>query len=161
VSLSLAGTNLTYQDIAAVHITNQRETTVVWNKLTGTPAAPTSVPAFSGFFAPCWRPDARGALLGLTRYVTKNHSARAALEATAYQTHQIMDAMNADAGVDLAELRVDGGMVANELLMQPQADQLGVEDIRPRITETTALGAAFATGIAISYWESEREVIAT
>ncbi|MBH0054815.1 glycerol kinase GlpK [Salinibacterium sp. SWN139] len=119
------------------------------------------VPAFSGLFAPYWRPDARGALLGLTRYVTKNHIARAALEATAYQTREVMDAMNADAGVDLAELRVDGGMVANELLMQFQADQLGVDVIRPRITETTALGAAFAAGIAIGFWESEHDVLST
>lgn len=117
------------------------------------------VPAFSGLFAPYWRPDARGALLGLTRYVTKNHIARAALEATAYQTREVMDAMNADAGVDLAELRVDGGMVANELLMQFQADQLGVDVIRPKVTETTALGAAFAAGIAVGFWDGEQDVI--
>uniref|UniRef100_UPI00286D2458 FGGY family carbohydrate kinase n=1 Tax=Salinibacterium sp. TaxID=1915057 RepID=UPI00286D2458 len=117
------------------------------------------VPAFSGLFAPYWRPDARGALLGLTRYVTKSHIARAALEATAFQTREVMDAMNADAGVDLAELRVDGGMVANELLMQFQADQLGVDVIRPRVTETTALGAAFAAGIAVGFWEGEQDVI--
>jgi len=117
------------------------------------------VPAFSGLFAPYWRPDARGALLGLTRYVTKNHIARAALEATAFQTREVMDAMNADAGVDLAELRVDGGMVANELLMQFQADQLGVEVIRPKVTETTALGAAFAAGIAVGFWAGEQDVI--
>jgi glycerol kinase len=116
------------------------------------------VPAFSGLFAPYWRPDARGALLGLTRYVTKNHIARAALEATAFQTREVMDAMNADAGVDLAELRVDGGMVANELLMQFQADQLGVDVIRPKVTETTALGAAFAAGIAVGFWEGEQDV---
>jgi len=117
------------------------------------------VPAFSGLFAPHWRPDARGALLGLTRYVTKNHIARAALEATAFQTREVMDAMNADAGVDLAELRVDGGMVANELLMQFQADQLGVDVIRPKVTETTALGAAFAAGIAVGFWSGEQDVI--
>ena len=117
------------------------------------------VPAFSGLFAPYWRPDARGALLGLTRYVTKSHIARAALEATAFQTREVMDAMNADAGVDLAELRVDGGMVANELLMQFQADQLGVDVIRPRVTETTALGAAFAAGIAVGFWEGQQDVI--
>ena len=117
------------------------------------------VPAFSGLFAPYWRPDARGALLGLTRYVTKSHIARAALEATAFQTREVMDAMNADSGVDLAELRVDGGMVANELLMQFQADQLGVEVIRPRVTETTALGAAFAAGIAVGFWDGQQDVI--
>jgi glycerol kinase len=117
------------------------------------------VPAFSGLFAPYWRPDARGALLGLTRYVTKNHIARAALEATAYQTREVMDAMNADAGVRLAELRVDGGMVANELLMQFQADQLGVDVIRPRVIETTALGAAYAAGIAVGFWAGQQDVI--
>ena len=117
------------------------------------------VPAFSGLFAPYWRPDARGALLGLTRFVTKNHIARAALEATAFQTREVMEAMNADAGVALAELRVDGGMVANELLMQFQADQLGVDVIRPKVTETTALGAAFAAGIAVGYWNGEQDVI--
>ncbi len=118
------------------------------------------VPAFSGLFAPYWRPDARGALVGLTRYVTKNHIARAALEATAFQTREVMDAMNADAGVELAELRVDGGMVANELLMQFQADQLGVDVIRPRVTETTALGAAYAAGIAVGFWNGEGDVTA-
>ncbi|MGV8969275.1 MAG: glycerol kinase GlpK [Microbacteriaceae bacterium] len=117
------------------------------------------VPAFSGLFAPYWRPDARGGLLGLTRYVTKNHIARAALEATAYQTREVMDAMNADAGVELAELRVDGGMVANELLMQFQADQLGVPVIRPRVVETTALGAAYAAGIAVGFWAGQQDVI--
>jgi glycerol kinase len=117
------------------------------------------VPAFSGLFAPHWRPDARGALLGLTRFVTKNHIARAALEATAYQTREVMDAMNADSGVELAELRVDGGMVGNELLMQFQADQLGVDVIRPTVTETTALGAAFAAGIAVGFWAGPQDVI--
>ena len=115
-------------------------------------------PAFSGLFAPYWRQDARGALLGLTRYVTKNHIARAALEATAFQTREVMDAMNADAGVELAELRVDGGMVGNELLMQFQADQLGVDVIRPAVTETTALGAAFAAGIAVGFWAGTQDV---
>lgn len=118
------------------------------------------VPAFSGLFAPYWRPDARGALLGLTRFVTKHHVARAALEATAYQTREVMEAMNADAGVRLTELRVDGGMVVNETLMQFQADQLGVDVIRPKVTETTALGAAFAAGIAVGYWQGEQDVIA-
>jgi glycerol kinase len=116
------------------------------------------VPAFSGLFAPHWRPDARGALLGLTRYVTKNHIARAALEATAFQTREVIEAMNADAGVDLAELRVDGGMVANELLMQFQADQLGVDVIRPEVIETTALGAAYAAGIAVGFWAGQQDV---
>ena len=116
------------------------------------------VPAFSGLFAPYWRQDARGALLGLTRYVTKNHIARAALEATAFQTREVMDAMNADAGVELAELRVDGGMVGNELLMQFQADQLGVDVIRPAVTETTALGASFAAGIAVGFWAGTQDV---
>ncbi|GAA2969128.1 glycerol kinase GlpK [Microbacterium schleiferi] len=116
------------------------------------------VPAFSGLFAPYWRPDARGALLGLTRYVTKQHIARAALEATAYQTREVVEAMNADAGIGLAELRVDGGMVANELLMQFQADQLGVDVLRPKILETTALGAAYAAGIAVGFWDCQDSV---
>lgn len=116
------------------------------------------VPAFSGLFAPYWRPDARGALLGLTRYVTKQHIARAALEATAYQTREVVEAMNSDAGIGLAELRVDGGMVANELLMQFQADQLGVDVLRPKILETTALGAAYAAGIAVGFWDCQDSV---
>ena len=116
------------------------------------------VPAFSGLFAPYWRPDARGALLGLTRFVNKFHIARAALEATAFQTREVIDAMNADAGVELTELRVDGGMVANELLMQIQADQLGVPVIRPRVIETTALGAAYAAGIAVGFWDGPKDV---
>jgi len=117
------------------------------------------VPAFSGLFAPYWRPDARGALVGLTRYVNRNHIARAALEATAFQTREVLDAMNADSGVDLTELRVDGGMVANELLMQFQADQLGVDVVRPKVAETTALGAAYAAGIAVGFWKGEQDVI--
>ncbi|RXR23623.1 glycerol kinase [Oerskovia turbata] len=118
------------------------------------------VPAFSGLFAPYWRPDARGALVGLTRYVNKNHIARAALEAVAFQTREVLDAMNADSGVDLTELRVDGGMVQNELLMQFQADQLGVDVVRPKVAETTALGAAYAAGIAVGFWQGEQDVIA-
>jgi glycerol kinase len=117
------------------------------------------VPAFSGLFAPYWRSDARGALVGLTRYVTKAHIARAALEATAFQTREVLDAMNADSGVDLSELKVDGGMVANEMLMQFQADILGVPVIRPKVAETTALGAAYAAGIAVGFWSGEQDVI--
>jgi glycerol kinase len=111
------------------------------------------VPAFSGLFAPYWRSDARGALVGLTRFVNRGHIARAALEATAYQTREVVDAMRADSGVELTELKVDGGMVVNELLMQFQADQLGVPVVRPEVTETTALGAAYAAGLAIGYWD--------
>lgn len=118
------------------------------------------VPAFSGLFAPHWRADARGALVGLTRYVNKAHIARAALEATAFQTREVLDAMNADSGVPLAELRVDGGMVTNAILMQFQADILGVDVVRPRIAETTALGAAYAAGIAVGYWQGESDVTA-
>ncbi|WP_273653257.1 glycerol kinase GlpK [Cellulomonas fimi] len=117
------------------------------------------VPAFSGLFAPYWRADARGALVGLTRYVNKGHIARAALEATAFQTREVLDAMNADSGVDLTELKVDGGMVANDALMQFQADILGVPVIRPKVAETTALGAAYAAGIAVGYWSGEQDVI--
>jgi len=117
------------------------------------------VPAFSGLFAPYWRPDARGALVGLTRYVNRNHIARAALEATAFQSREVLDAMNADSGVDLTELKVDGGMTANDLLMQFQADQLGVPVVRPKVAETTALGAAYAAGIAVGFWNGEQDVI--
>jgi glycerol kinase len=110
------------------------------------------VPAFSGLFAPHWRSDARGAIVGLTRFVTKAHLARAALEATAFQTREVLDAANADAGTDATELKVDGGMVANELLMQFQADILGIPVIRPVVAETTALGAAYAAGLAVGFW---------
>ena len=118
------------------------------------------VPAFSGLFAPYWRPDARGAIVGLTRYVNKGHLARAVLEATAFQTREVCDAMAADSGVQLAELKVDGGMTANELLMQFQADQVGVPVVRPVVAETTALGAAYAAGIAVGYWDGPQDVIA-
>ena len=116
------------------------------------------VPAFSGLFAPYWRSDARGALVGLTRYVNKGHLARAVLEATAFQTREVLDAMNADSGVDLTELKVDGGMVVNETLMQFQADILGVPVIRPVVAETTALGAAYAAGLAVGYWDGEDDL---
>ena len=116
------------------------------------------VPAFSGLFAPYWRPDARGALVGLTRYVNKGHIARAALEATAFQTAEVVDAVNADSGVDLTELKVDGGMIANDTLMQFQADILRVPVIRPVVAETTALGAAYAAGLAVGFWGSLDEL---
>jgi glycerol kinase len=111
------------------------------------------VPAFSGLFAPHWRPDARGALVGLTRFINKGHIARAALEATGFQTLEVLDALNADSGVALTELKVDGGMTKNNTLMQFQADILGVPVIAPVITETTALGAAYAAGLAVGFWE--------
>ena len=117
------------------------------------------VPAFSGLFAPYWRPEARGALVGLTRFVNRGHIARAVLEATAYQTREVLDAMNADSGVPLTELKVDGGMTANETLMQFQADQVGVPVIRPVVAETTALGAAYAAGIAVGFWSGEEDVV--
>jgi glycerol kinase len=116
------------------------------------------VPAFSGLFAPYWRSDARGVLVGLTRYVNKGHIARAVLEATAFQTREVIDAMNADSGVPLTTLKVDGGMVGNEVLMQFQADLLGVEVVRPVVSETTALGAAYAAGLAVGFWESEQDI---
>ncbi|WP_375426282.1 glycerol kinase GlpK [uncultured Friedmanniella sp.] len=116
------------------------------------------VPAFSGLFAPHWRADARGALVGLTRFVTRAHLCRAVLESVAYQTRDVVEAMNADVGRPLSELKVDGGMVANELLMQFQADQLGVDVIRPQVTETTALGAAYAAGLAVGFWDSQAEI---
>lgn len=118
------------------------------------------VPAFSGLFAPYWRPDARGAIVGLTRYANKGHIARAALEAVAFQTRDVLDAVNADAGVDLTELRVDGGMVANSELMQFQADVLGVPVVRPVVAETTALGAAYAAGLAVGFWKDLGELSA-
>ncbi len=110
------------------------------------------VPAFSGLFAPYWRSDARGAIVGLTRYIHKGHLARAVLEATAFQTREVLDAMEKDSGVNLKSLKVDGGMVYNELLMQFQADILGVPVVRPSVSETTALGAAYAAGLAIGFW---------
>ncbi len=116
------------------------------------------VPAFSGLFAPHWRSDARGAIVGLTRYVTKGHLARAALEATAFQTREVVEAMNADSRVALSALKVDGGMVGNELLMQFQADILGVPVIRPVVSETTALGAAYAAGLAVGFFSGQDEV---
>jgi len=110
------------------------------------------VPAFSGLFAPYWRSDARGVIAGLTAYVTKGHLARAVLEATAWQTCEVVDAMAADSGVPLAALKVDGGMAANSLLMQFQADVLNVPVVRPRVAETTCLGAAYAAGLAVGFW---------
>lgn len=111
------------------------------------------VPAFSGLYAPYWRSDARGIIAGLTRFITKEHIARAALEATAYQTLEILDAMENDSGVKLQSLMVDGGMVANDFLMQFQADLLNVPVVRPQVTETTSLGAAYAAGLAVGFWD--------
>ncbi len=116
------------------------------------------VPAFSGLFAPYWRSDARGVIVGLTRFINKGHIARAALEATAFQTREVLDAINADSGVDLIELKVDGGMVLNETLMQFQADILGVPVVRPIVAETTALGAAYVAGLAVGYWSNLDEL---
>ena len=117
------------------------------------------VPAFSGLFAPYWRSDARGAVVGLTRFADRGHIARAALEATAFQTREVMDAMEADSGVHLKELKVDGGMTDNTLLMQFQADLLDTAVVRPVVNETTALGAAYAAGIAVGFWAGEQDVI--
>ncbi|HCT14265.1 MAG TPA: glycerol kinase, partial [Corynebacterium nuruki] len=116
------------------------------------------VPAFSGLLAPRWDPSARGVIVGLTRYVNKSHIARAALEATAFQTREVVDAMNADSGVPLTGLKADGGMVVNSLLMQFQADQLGVPVTVPKVPETTALGAAYAAGLAVGYFEDLAEI---
>ncbi|GAA1688703.1 glycerol kinase GlpK [Microbacterium sediminicola] len=116
------------------------------------------VPAFSGLFAPYWRPDARGAIVGLTRYVTRAHIARAALESTAFQTRDVVDATVGDTGRALTELRVDGGMTRNDLLMQFQADILGIPVIRPKVVETTALGAAYAAGLAVGVWKDLAEL---
>ena len=115
-------------------------------------------PAFSGLYAPHWRTDARGIIAGLTRFANRGHIARAALEATAYQTREVLDAMVRDFGVAMRELRVDGGMVVNELLMQFQSDILGVPVVRPKVIETTALGAAYAAGLAVGFWDSPAEI---
>jgi len=117
------------------------------------------VPAFSGLFAPHWRSDARGIIAGLTRFANKGHIARAALEATAYQTREVLDAMQLDSQTRLTALKVDGGMVVNDLLMQFQSDILGVPVVRPSITETTALGAAYAAGLAVGFWKNTDDLI--
>jgi glycerol kinase len=117
------------------------------------------VPAFSGLYAPHWNERARGAIMGLTRYVTRAHLARAVLEATAYQTREVLGAMGEDSSIQIPELRVDGGMVGNELLMQFQADILDVPVVRPKITETTALGAAYAAGLAVGYWRNREDLV--
>jgi glycerol kinase len=116
------------------------------------------VPAFSGLFAPYWRDDARGLIAGLTAYAQAGHIARAVLEATAWQTREVLDAVNEIARVPFSELKVDGGMTANELLMQYQADVLGVPVVRPKVIETTALGAAFTAGLAVGFWADEAEL---
>jgi glycerol kinase len=110
------------------------------------------VPAFSGLFAPHWRSDARGVIAGLTGYITKGHLARAVLEATAWQTREVVEAMTTDSGVSLSTLRVDGGMTANNLLMQFLADVLDVSVVRPNVAETVSLGAAYAAGLAVGFW---------
>lgn len=116
------------------------------------------VPAFSGLFAPYWRNDARGVIVGLTRAATKAHLARATLESICYQTKEIMDAMSADSGIVLKEMRVDGGITSNELCMQLQADVMGIDIVRPHIRETTALGAAYAAGLAVGFWSGTDEI---
>lgn len=112
------------------------------------------VPAFSGLFAPYWRSDARGVMVGLTRYINRGHVARASLEATAYQTRDVLEAMIQDSGVELEVLKVDGGMVHNELLMQFQADILDAPVVRPQVSETTSVGAAYAAGLAVGFWQN-------
>lgn len=116
------------------------------------------VPAFSGLFAPYWRPDARGAILGLTRFADRSHIARAALESVAFQSREVIDAAAADTGVTIAELKVDGGMVVNDLLLQIQADILGTPVVRPVVAETTALGAAYAAGLTVGFWGSREQL---
>jgi glycerol kinase len=117
------------------------------------------VPAFSGLFAPYWRSDARGAIVGLSRFNTKAHLARAALEAICHQSADVVEAMVADAGLDLQELKVDGGVTLNSLCMQIQADVLGVPVVRPHVAETTALGAAYAAGLAVGVWSGTDELV--
>jgi glycerol kinase len=116
------------------------------------------VPAFSGLFAPYWRADARGVICGMTRYVNRGHIARAALEAVAYQTRDVLEAMERDAGSKLRALKVDGGMTANETFLQFQADVLGTPVLRPVVAETTALGAAYAAGLALGFWKDKAEL---
>jgi glycerol kinase len=116
------------------------------------------VPAFAGLYAPYWKDDARGVIAGLTRFANRAHLARAALEATAYQVRDVVEAMQEDSGISLAALKTDGGMVRNELLMQFQADILNVPVLRPHVTETTALGAAYAAGLAVGYWQNTDEL---
>ncbi len=111
------------------------------------------VPAFSGLYAPYWKHDARGVITGLTRYATKAHLARAVLEATAFQTREVLEAMEKDSGIPLNVLRTDGGMVANDLLMQFQADILDRPVVRPLVTETTSLGASYAAGLAVGFFK--------
>ena len=123
-----------------------------------TTAASTSCPAFSGLFAPYWRSDARGAIVGLSRFNTNAHLARATLEAICYQSRDVAEAMEKDSGVDLDVLKVDGGVTANELCMQIQADILGVPVSRPVVAETTALGAAYAAGLAVGFWNDTDEL---
>ena len=138
-------------------ITSAAETENLASSVTDT-AGVYFVPAFSGLFAPYWRSDARGVIVGLTRAATKAHLARAALEAICYQTRDVMDAMVADSGVPMIEMRVDGGITANSLCMQMQADIMGIDITRPLITETTALGAAYAAGLAVGFWKDIDEL---
>lgn len=138
-------------------ISNAAETETLASSVSDT-AGVYFVPAFSGLFAPYWRSDARGVIVGLTRAATKAHLARAALEAICYQTRDVMDAMVADSGVPMKEMRVDGGITANSLCMQMQADVMGIDITRPLIGETTALGAAYAAGLAVGFWSSTDEV---
>jgi glycerol kinase len=138
-------------------ITHAAETEALASSVTDT-AGIYFVPAFSGLFAPYWRSDARGVIVGLTRAATKAHLARAALEAICYQTRDVMDAMVADSGVPMNEMRVDGGITANSLCMQMQADIMGIDITRPLITETTALGAAYAAGLAVGFWKDIEEL---
>ena len=138
-------------------ITNAAETEALAASVSDT-AGVYFVPAFSGLFAPYWRSDARGAIVGLTRAATKAHLARAALEAICYQTRDVMDAMAADSNVPMKEMRVDGGITANSLCMQMQADIMGIDISKPLIAETTALGAAYAAGLAVSFWSSPDEL---
>src|SRR5512138_1688310 len=116
------------------------------------------VPAFSGLFAPYWKSDARGAIVGMTRYINRGHLARSVLEATAFQSREVLEAMEKDSGIRLNELKVDGGMVENQLLMQFQADLLGVPVVRPRVAETTSLGAAYLAGLAVGTWRDRQEI---
>ncbi len=151
-SIAMAGATIQWLRDNLQLINNAAETEIIAQSVPDTGGC-YFVPAFSGLFAPYWRSDARGVIVGLTRYVNRAHIVRAALEAICYQTREVLEAMNADSGVPLKRLKVDGGATANNFLMQLQADILGTEVIRPQVRETTSLGAAYAAGLAVGFWE--------
>lgn len=152
-SIAMAGASVQWLRDNLQLINNAAETEAIAQSVDDTGGC-YFVPAFSGLFAPHWRSDARGVIVGLTRYVNRAHIVRATLESICYQTREVLEAMNADSGVPLQSLKVDGGATVNDFLMQLQADILGVEVIRPQVAETTSLGAAYAAGLAVGFWDN-------